>query len=323
MPAVSVILPVYGVEDYIEVCLRSLARQMFRDFELILVDDGCLDGSIGVASAFLEGADFSWRVLRQENAGQGPARDTGIRAAVGKYVVCVDPDDTVSPQFLETLYRTAEERNCDICFSGHQMGYAPKTEWPNVNPVFQDIEREELMCSFLQRTLTPILPAMLIRRRMILEKQICAYPGCRISEDVYLMWLLFSASEKTVYTKEPLYGYLCRPGSTTTASSAARILTGYPAFQTLAQDPRLGDFTGRQYLLPRWVLGVLRSSARFAAYPDFLDLAVRMSYREIARAMSDFSEAKARVLAALLRVHPRLFYQVVWLTERINRWCAR
>ena len=311
MPAVSVILPVYGVEDYIETCLESLARQTFRDFELILVDDGCLDGSIPAASAFLEGTGLLWRVLRQENAGQGAARDAGIRAAAGKYAVCVDADDTVSPRLLEVLYGTAEERGCDLCFCGYRMEDAPRTEWPAVVPVFQDIGREELLCAFLRRTLTPLLPAMLIRRDMVLEKELAVYPGCRFSEDVYLMWLLFSASEKTAYTKEPLYGYLRHPGSTMTASSAARMLTGYPAFQALAKDPRLEDFPERRYLLPRWVLGALRSCARIAGYSDFLSLAERMSYWEAARALSSFPEAKARVLAALLRVHPRLFYQAV------------
>lgn len=313
MPSVSVILPVYGVEDYIEACLRSLVRQTFQDFELILVDDGCLDGSIRVAAAFLEASDLSWRVLRQENAGQGPARDAGIRAAAGKYVVCVDPDDTVSPRFLEALYMEAEAGRRDLCFTGYRMAAAPKTEWDSAVPVFQALGREKLLSAFLRRSLAPILPAMLIRRDMILEEDISVYPGCRFSEDVYLMWLLFSASRNTSYTSEPLYGYLRRSGSTMTASSAARILTGYPAFQALSRDPRLGNFSGRRYLLPRWVLGVLRSCAKITAYPDFLGVAEKMDWRETARMLASFPEWKARVLAALLRLHPRLFYMAVRL----------
>lgn len=313
VPKISVILPVYGVENYIETCLKSLTRQTFQEFELILVDDGCLDGSIRTATALLEDSALSWRVLRQENAGQGPARDAGIRAAAGKYVVCVDPDDTVSPRFLEALYTEAETGGRDICFTGYQMTTTPQTEWSGDAASFQAVGREELLSAFLRRSLAPILPTMLIRREMILERDISVYPGCRFSEDVYLMWLLFSASRNASYTNEPLYGYLCRPGSTMTASSAARMLTGYPAFQALSRDPRLGDFSGRRYLLPRWVLGALRSAARIASYSDFLGVAEGMSWREAARELAGFPEWKARALALALRIHPRLFYAAVRL----------
>ena len=65
MPAISVIVPVYGVEPYIEACLKSIAAQTFQDFELILVDDACLDRSIEIAKRFLTQTDLSWRVICQ------------------------------------------------------------------------------------------------------------------------------------------------------------------------------------------------------------------------------------------------------------------
>ena len=71
MSKISVIVPVYGVELYIESCLRSIAAQTFSDFELILVDDGCLDRSVELAEAYLRTTALNWRVLHQENAGQG------------------------------------------------------------------------------------------------------------------------------------------------------------------------------------------------------------------------------------------------------------
>ena len=81
MPKFIVIVPVYGVELYIESCLRSIAAQTFSDFELILVDDGSQDRSIGLAEAYLRSTALTWRIIRQENAGQGIARDHGVREA--------------------------------------------------------------------------------------------------------------------------------------------------------------------------------------------------------------------------------------------------
>ena len=116
MPKISVIMPVYGVELYIESCLRSIAAQTFSDFELILVDDGCLDRSVELAEAYLRTTALNWRVLHQENAGQGPARDHGIREARGEYVVCIDSDDTVAPCFLQALYEAAFETQSAVVF---------------------------------------------------------------------------------------------------------------------------------------------------------------------------------------------------------------
>lgn len=311
MPKVSVILPVYGVEDYIEACLESLVRQTFRDFELILVDDGAIDRSIERAVAYLKTTNTNWSILTQKNQGQGSARDAGIRAATGKFVICVDPDDTVSPRFLEALYTEADAWGRDLCFTGYQMTELPKTDWGPAAPAFRTVGRDALMSAFLCRGLAPILPSMIIRRDIILRWDISVYPGCRFSEDVYLMWLLFSVSRNVSYTNEPLYSYLRRPGSTMTASSAARILTGYPAFQALSRDSRLEDFPLRRYLLPRWVLGALRSSARIFAYPDFLRIAEAMDFPATAKGLTGFPEWKGRLLAALLRIHPRLFYQVI------------
>lgn len=310
-PAVSVIFPVYGVEDYIENCLRSVVGQTFRDMELILVDDESRDGSISVAEKFLEKTDLKWRVIRQKNSGQGAARDYGIREARGKYVVCIDADDMVSPIFLESMYKEAESGEYDAVFTGFLSA-------KNGNPfytgpvTFQPISREDLLYQFLCRTLIPILPAMLIRREVILKYDLRVRAGCRFSEDVYFMWLLFSRVRTVAYTQAKLYHYLLRPNSTMTASSAARIITGYEAFCALPQELNfIGDFQGVSYLLPRWVLGSLRTTAGISSYPEFYELAQKMNYRTHVQALRGFPERKARILAACLRVSPRVFYNVV------------
>lgn len=314
-PAISVIVPVYGVERYIEACLRSIADQTFRDFELILVDDGSKDRSIDIAREYLETTALSWRILRQENQGQGPARDTGIRVAQGRYVICIDSDDIVSPDFLSALYTAAESEDADVSFCGFQaVREGERAALGNGSEPFQTIGRQEMLSAFLRRTLIPILPAMLMRRSMLLEQDISAYPGCRYSEDVYLIWLILSSSQKVTYTKQPLYQYVLRVGSTMNSPSAERVLTGYRAFCALISDPRLAaDFPDREYLLPRWVLGALRGVGRYFPYGEFLDLAEQMDYCRRMKAMSGFPERKARILAALLRTSPRLFCLTVRL----------
>lgn len=313
MPAVSVIVPVYGVELYIENCLRSIAAQTFSDFELILVDDGCKDRSVQLAEAFLQTTSLNWRVLHQENAGQGPARDHGIREAAGDYVVCIDSDDTVDPCFLQVLYDAACQAQSVVSFSLFRMVSPGEqiTARSEAAPV-QVISQAEMLHRFLCRSLVPILPAMLIRREWLLSQKIHAPAGCRFSEDIYVMWQIFASAEQVSYTPTPLYHYLLRPNSTMTASSAERILSGYHAFAALTETSTFApDFPERSYILPRWVLGALNSTARIADLDTFLATAKQMDYRRHMKALRRFPDGKARLLARLLLLSPTLYYKLL------------
>ena len=312
-PAISVILPVYGVEKYIEDCLHSILAQRFRDFELVLVDDGCVDSSVEIAARVLKNGGVAYRILYQSNQGQGVARDHGIRAAVGEYVVCVDPDDTLSPLFLGNLYGMIRAAHADVAFCsfkkvrvGEQLGFTAKDEPMHLIP------REEMLHRFLCRTLMPILPSMLIRRCLLIERDLHARAGCRFSEDVYLIWQILDAAARTVYTPQVLYHYLVRPNSTMTAASPSRILSGYEALRALcAREDFLWDFEKRDLVLSRWVLGALNSCAAIGNYAMLMDVARKMDYRNHARALRDFPERKARILARMLLYAPRLYYWLI------------
>ena len=311
MPKISVIVPVYGVERYIENCLRSIAAQTFSDFELLLIDDGCKDRSVELAEAYLRTTAMNWRIFHQENAGQGAARDHGIREARGEYVICVDSDDTVAPIFLEDLYTAAQTHHADVAFCLSQMvSEAQSLQFCQQRGVYQSISKAEMLHRFLCRTLVPILPSMLMRRDLIMQNRLSTAQGCRFSEDLYFMWLVFSNAETIVYSAAPLYNYLRRENSTMTASSAERILTGYRAFCALPADPRFhAEFRDAEYLRPRWVLGALNSTARISSYGDFMSVAEQMDYRNYMKALGHFPEWRARMLSRLLLISPRLYYE--------------
>ena len=101
-PELSVVVPFYGVEDYFAACLESIRRQRLQDIEVILVDDGSLDGSRAIAETFVA-LDPRFTLVTQENAGLGPARNTGTTHATGEYLTFVDSDDLVSAGGFETM----------------------------------------------------------------------------------------------------------------------------------------------------------------------------------------------------------------------------
>lgn len=111
----SVIIPVYNSEQYLDKCLLSLLNQSWRDYEILLVDDGSVDGSREKAENLLAG-QCNHTILAQENHGASVARNTGIQHAKGKWITFVDSDDYLDPKYLEELMSFSE--GCDMLISG-------------------------------------------------------------------------------------------------------------------------------------------------------------------------------------------------------------
>ena len=119
-PLVSIIVPVYNAEKHISDCLDSLLSQVFKDFEIILVDDGSKDCSGEICDRYA-GKDSRVTVIHKENAGVSSARNKGIEQARGKYLVFVDSDDTVQPEYIGTLYKEITREDEDLVICGYKI----------------------------------------------------------------------------------------------------------------------------------------------------------------------------------------------------------
>lgn len=113
MAKVSVIVPVYNSEKYLEDCLTSIVEQSFRDIEIICINDGSVDGSLNILNDFAA-KDSRIIVINQPNSGAAIARNTGLECACGDYISIVDSDDYFDTKMLETLYENSEKNNSDI-----------------------------------------------------------------------------------------------------------------------------------------------------------------------------------------------------------------
>ena len=113
MPEISVIVPIYNVEKYLGPCIDSILAQTFKDFELILVDDGSPDRCGKICDEY-ERVDKRIRVIHQENSGLSAARNVGLDVMVGKYVTFIDSDDLVDKRFLEELYDNLQNDKAQI-----------------------------------------------------------------------------------------------------------------------------------------------------------------------------------------------------------------
>ncbi len=120
-PEISVIVPVYKCEEYIHRCVNSILNQTFKDFELILIDDGSPDRSGELCNEIAK-KDGRIRVIHQENGGQASARNQGVKAARGEWLHFVDCDDAIHPQMLEKLYWAVKSNGVKMSICGAYQG---------------------------------------------------------------------------------------------------------------------------------------------------------------------------------------------------------
>lgn len=112
-PHISIIVPIYNAQSYLEQCIGSVLAQTFTSFELILVDDGSLDNSPAICDAYAK-KHSNVSVIHQKNGGQSVARKAGLAQAKAEYVMLIDADDWLEPNALEVLYQHASDNNADI-----------------------------------------------------------------------------------------------------------------------------------------------------------------------------------------------------------------
>ena len=148
-PKISIIVPVYNVEQYIQKCILSIIEQIFTDYEAIIINDGSLDNSIKVITPLIKN-DRRFSIINQENQGAGGARNTGIKKAKGEYVCFVDSDDYIEDDYLYLLYTTITKHNADICTSDiniiYDHGGAPSRQNLGAKN-WQEAVKKILMCT--------------------------------------------------------------------------------------------------------------------------------------------------------------------------------
>jgi CDP-glycerol glycerophosphotransferase len=140
-PQISVIVPIYNVEEYLAACLDSVLAQTFGDFEVVVVDDGSPDGSRAIAEEYA-GRDRRIRIVTRPNGGLGAARNTGVRVARGQFLTFLDSDDELPPLALATLHHTAVTTGSQIV-AGAMERFDSRREWtPSWVP---DVHRSTLL----------------------------------------------------------------------------------------------------------------------------------------------------------------------------------
>lgn len=312
---ISVVVPVYRTEAYIEACVRSLCAQTFRDLEIILVDDGSPDRSAELAERILAQSEVRHQVIRTENRGVSAARNIGLQAAAGDWVIMVDSDDVVSPDFLAAYVRMMQRaEECDILSTGFFVCQTAAGAFETANPAAaRRLSPEEAQRAFFDREIRFLLPTMLLRRSFLTENAIAFDEAVRYSEDVQFIWRCLAYNRRPVlHDPAALYQYILHGQSTMTGSDIPKILTSIGGLdRLLAQtaDRLTPDIA--QHLRPHSVFAILHGAAHMLSRTDFLTLYEACGGRSAVRAQAWSGKLRFRLPAAVLTVCPRLGYRIL------------
>jgi glycosyltransferase involved in cell wall biosynthesis len=207
MAKVTVIVPIYNVEEYLDDCLASLLNQTYKDFVVLLVDDGSPDNSRDIYDKFLK-LDDRFKLLKQNNQGLGPARNNGLKATNSDYVTFVDSDDRLDENYLKTMMSIAfdsdssvvccEYLNIDI--KGNIIGHRKKKANSETANLVDNKDKVVLSVSAWGK----------LYRKEHFEQLV--FPPIKY-EDLAVVPSITLSANKVAYTPDTLYHYRVRPGS--------------------------------------------------------------------------------------------------------------
>ena len=213
-PIISVIVPVYKVEEYLDECVKTIVDQTYTRMEIILVDDGSPDRCPQMCDEWAK-RDSRIKVIHKANGGLSDARNAGLDICTGDYIAFVDSDDWIKPDMYQKMLEAIEEENADLCACNIISCY-PNREvaWGAKEYIVGDSEK--MLDLIYSDSIFPVCAWNKLYRRKLWED--FRFPVGKICEDAFTTYLLVDKADRIVQITEPLYCYRIRPESIMTSS---------------------------------------------------------------------------------------------------------
>lgn len=218
---ISIVVPVYNVRKYLDICIESVRNQTYKNLQIILVDDGSTDGSGDICDKYGK-TDDRIEVIHKVNEGLSEARNTGIKSVKGDYFVFVDSDDCIHSQMIEVLYKTIQKNKADIVlcerveiedkitdrqivFDDNEIKSSKNEQILNGKECFGELYKEN--------SVDFIVAWNKLYDKKLIDK--IHFPKGKIHEDEFTIPMVLYSASKIVYKKLPLYYYIRHKGSIT------------------------------------------------------------------------------------------------------------
>lgn len=230
---ISVVVPVYNVENYLKKCIDSIINQTYKKLEIILVDDGSTDSSKEICDEYIK-KDGRIKVIHKENGGLSSARNVGIDIANGKYICFIDSDDWIEKSMLEKLINIAKNNNFDIVLCDYFIAYDEKNQIQKEDIEYKEYSNYEALNKMYDDKLGV---SMIIAWNKLYNIHLfddIRYPIGKIHEDEFTTYKLIFKADKICYSNEKLYYYRQQDKSITNSKFNKKRLDILQAFEERA-----------------------------------------------------------------------------------------
>ena len=256
-PFLSIIIPVYNVEEFLPCCIDSILAQEWTDYELLLVDDGSTDGSFDICDTYARQYAFI-HCFHQPNGGHTSARQKGFTQAKGQYVTFVDSDDWIAPSMYRLMCSAAKDTGADVVCCNY-TAVTPKKEIPCCSPfaggLYDKARLEEKIYpnmiyfgDFFTYGIAPSLCNKLFRRELIGPHLLQVPLSLKLGEDGLASYICLLEASSVYFLEETLYYYRSSASSLTHHMDDKRLLENHTLFDTFHQiiDCRVYPYMERQ-----------------------------------------------------------------------------
>lgn len=211
-PLISVIVPVYKVEEYLDRCVDSIINQTYKNLEIILVDDGSPDNCPKMCDGYAK-KDKRIKVIHKKNGGLSDARNIGIDNSKGDYLTFIDSDDYVELNYIEFLYNLMVKYDADISMGKQYVRYSNKVINTGSGYLYDNLTKAEIFEKLMYGEDFDVSAwSKLYKRKLFSDIK---YPVNRLFEDSATTYKLIDKANKSVMKSEPIYNYIIRDGSIT------------------------------------------------------------------------------------------------------------
>jgi glycosyltransferase involved in cell wall biosynthesis len=212
MVKVSIVVPVYNLENYLPRCLDALVNQTLEDIEILCVDDGSKDSAPQIIEDYKAKYPNKVKTFHKENGGEWSARTFGLKHATGEYIGFIDSDDVPEVTWAEKLYNAAKENDADIAFSGYDRvdmdtGKTVSTEMNKLGKTNRDVDWNDDFILYAN----PSLWNKLYRRELVKDSEFLPFRGA--NDTLFLIRSYMDGAKKLTFIPDVLYHYYLRSSS--------------------------------------------------------------------------------------------------------------
>lgn len=322
-PKVSIIVPCYNAEGTITPTINSIKAQIYKDFEVIFIDDGSTDNTLDLIQHCISGSDIKYRIIAQQNSGVSIARNTGIEASDGDYLLFLDADDIYHPTMIGYLIELIEKFKLDTAFCSFTRNTddLPHMKFDNMGKTTL-LDNYKLQEHLMYQYIPCAMWTFVYKKQILDEFKIRFTPNIKYGEDEEFTWKYLCHCTRGAALDMKLYGYYNNPKSAINTCSISRmdsLKAMYEAGEYLEKNNSSFYTVFHKFMYSRTVWSVLRIFSK-ANRKDLFETCI--SHKEAKKHMMRlllYPDFSIKVTAFIYILSPSLFFECVKRLCKISK----